>query len=667
MKFGTIIYRKYLHRRNLITDHGHRPMNAVPVSVVLFLLLLLNQKFMHIITNTLTKTSSNLSVSAFHHPLSRLSRSATTTRTTTLFARHTYRGHRQAQLEIIPSFPFDIVSNKQQHDSIRSRSLSKRYASMDPNQNDSNNDNNWNQESSSSSAAAAASSKSAVEPQLYSQRWVQLIYLSLLALLSDWICFSVAAVPDVFESIYGMQISAPSLIDIFLITNVISSFLVTDVVAKIGLQRAIQASAVLMTIGCWLRSGFDFVPFIGTPNTSVLVTYPFVVLGTILVGISQPFFQCTPPLLSATWFAPSERATSTAIALNFNQIGIATAFLVGGAMATDRTGLARYMGLIAFICTTVTVGTIFQFQNEPPIPPSISEIKKKEQGMKEPPFRVSVQRLFQKSGFKQALVAFICSISITNVIGAFIDEIMERGGIVEQLSIDLAGAGFEVAILLGGILIGGYVDRSKQYKNVTLACLAVTAIMVIPLGLTDHQIGKEPLLLILSLLMVGLAAGPIQPINAELAVDVTYPCDETAVESVQQIGGNMISALLIPVADWASRRVDYEIFENIPPIASDVRGDVILLLVVALITMAYYQTFNAPLERSFMDGKDNDDSSPSESSSIQVDNGLTSTIVYIESTTITEVHHVQPCLNRGLLRPMRHSFVPANWRQSSFD
>lgn len=113
-------------------------------------------------------------------------------------------------------------------------------------------------------------------------------------------------------------------------------------------------------------------------------------------------------------------------------------------------------------------------------------------------------------------------------------------------------------------------------------------------------------MLIFWLQTLGLAAGPIQPINAELAVDVTYPSDETAVESVQQIGGNMISALLIPVADWASRRVDYEIFENIPQIASDIRGDVILLLIVALITIAYYSTFNAPLERSFADGSDED-------------------------------------------------------------
>jgi Major Facilitator Superfamily len=338
------------------------------------------------------------------------------------------------------------------------------------------------------------------QPRLYPQRWIQLLYLSLLALLSDWICFSVAAVPDTFLNNYPTH-TAASLIDLFLFTNVLACFTVTDIVARIGLQRAIQGSAILMTMGCWFRSGFDFLPFVGSPDTNSLVSYPLVVVGTVLVGMAQPFFQCTPPLLSATWFAPSERATSTAVALNFNQIGIATAFLVGGAMAEDKSGLSNYMGLIAVLCTTVTLGTMLQFQNEPPVPPSMSEITKKNRGATEPPFLTSVQQLFQISGFKQALAAFICSITITNIVGAFIDDIMERGGITEQFSIDMAGAGFEFAILLGGILIGKYVDRTKQYKNVTLACLAATALTVIPLGLTEHQLGKEPILLLFALLV----------------------------------------------------------------------------------------------------------------------------------------------------------------------
>jgi FLVCR family feline leukemia virus subgroup C receptor-related protein len=164
----------------------------------------------------------------------------------------------------------------------------------------------------------------------------------------------------------------------------------------------------------------------------------------------------------------------------------------------------------------------------------------------------------------------------------------------------MAGAGFELAIVAGGIILGGYVDRTKDYKKVTMVCLASTAFFVLPLGLTDHALGREPLLMVAALLGLGMAAGPVQPINAELAVDVTYPGDETAVESVQQIGGNLISALLIPIAEMASEK-DYTLLKGVPGLESDIRGDVLLLVVLAFITLAYFSRFDAPLMRSAAD------------------------------------------------------------------
>merc|ERR1712174_125377 len=106
-------------------------------------------------------------------------------------------------------------------------------------------------------------------------------------------------------------------------------------------------------------------------------------------------------------------------------------------------------------------------------------------------------------------------------------------------------------------------------------------------GLTDHMLGNEPLLLVLALMGLGLGCGPIQPINAELAVDVTYPSDETAVESIQQIGGNLFSALIIPIAEFASKQ-DFELLSKNDLFASDIRGDVILLSLFSMLSLAYY-------------------------------------------------------------------------------
>lgn len=455
-------------------------------------------------------------------------------------------------------------------------------------------------------------------PTVYPQRWTQLGYLSSLALMSDWVCFSTASIPNVFEEAYPGKTSE-GLIDKFLFMNVLSCLLVTDVAARFGLQKCMKASSLLMACGCWLRSGLGIVPvlfellgiredhasFLDTEVLGVpifgLPPYPIVLIGTLMVGMAQPFFQCTPPLLSATWFASDERATATAIALNFNQMGIAAAFLVAGVMADGPSGLNRYFALIAILSTVVSIGTFCQFENKPPIAPSASELRKLQEGHQEPPFHVSVRKLFSNPGFCPPLAAFICSIAITNVVGAFIDDVMERGGVTDTRNIALAGCGFEVAIVLGGIILGKYVDRTKEYKRVTLGCIALSLIFILPLGLTQHKLGKEPVVLVISLFLLGFFVGPVQPINAELAVDVSYPGDETAVESVQQFGGNFCSALLVPVAGRAAK-LDYELLPNLPLFASDIRGDVIFMMVLSLITYGFYRSFDAPLRRSMMDG-----------------------------------------------------------------
>jgi hypothetical protein len=76
-----------------------------------------------------------------------------------------------------------------------------------------------------------------------------------------------------------------------------------------------------------------------------LPEYKCEIIGTILIGMAQPFFQCAPPLLSATWFGNKERSLSTAICLNANQLGIATAFVVGASMLDGSLNRALIRGV----------------------------------------------------------------------------------------------------------------------------------------------------------------------------------------------------------------------------------------------------------------------------------------------------------------------------------
>lgn len=448
-----------------------------------------------------------------------------------------------------------------------------------------------------SSAPGAPGEDPGAEPILYSQRWVQLALLAFLALLSDMVCFSVAAVPSSWETAFGHQPS--NIIDIFLIANVLSCLCVTDITRIFGLRKVIVGAAFLMTTGCAIRSGL---PLVGT-----LPSYSFEVLGTVLVGLAQPFFQCTPPLLSATWFGSRERALATAVAINFNQVGIGSAFLVGGALGQSPAGLNTYFGVIALASLAVSVATFLGFQDRPLTPPSRSAASKMNPADATDgelvgfTFPSTAWELVRTPGFLTPLAAFVASIGVSNVVSAFTENTLNRAGFFDQTGIDLAGAGFQLAIVVGGILVGGYVDRTKEYKEVTLACLSATLGLLILLGLAfGFQLDMPHWVVIAALVGLGATAGPVQPINAELAVEVTYPSDETNIEAVQQLCGNLFSALLVPMCELAAN-FDFNILPGIGP-DEDMRGDSLVLILLTVMTAAFFTTFDAPLKRSEVDG-----------------------------------------------------------------
>eukprot|EP01043_Picozoa_sp_COSAG02_P060799 COSAG02_NODE_8023_length_2743_cov_1.909228_4_plen_190_part_00 len=72
--------------------------------------------------------------------------------------------------------------------------------------------------------------------------------------------------------------------------------------------------------------------------------------GQFLNGLSGPVAMMSGPVLSAAWFPPSFRTTSTAIVAIFNGLGVAFSNYVGPALvpahassAEQRTGMVIYM------------------------------------------------------------------------------------------------------------------------------------------------------------------------------------------------------------------------------------------------------------------------------------------------------------------------------------
>jgi hypothetical protein len=114
-------------------------------------------------------------------------------------------------------------------------------------------------------------------------------------------------------------------------------------------------------------------------------------LGFFFVGFAQPLFQCTPALLSASWFPEHERTLATSIALNSNQLGVGFAFIVGALWVQTPDQVATYFSLLSFFSIAAFVGCALQLDDAPPTPPSGSS------RIMRGTFEVSVRDLIQRA------------------------------------------------------------------------------------------------------------------------------------------------------------------------------------------------------------------------------------------------------------------------------
>jgi hypothetical protein len=91
-------------------------------------------------------------------------------------------------------------------------------------------------------------------------------------------------------------------------------------------------------------------------------------------------------------------------------VGIATAFLVGGAMADSSAGLGSYFNLITVAAFVVSAGALLQFRERPPTPPTGSAKARLERKDDEDEnFLVTARKLLSTPGFLPPLCAFVGS------------------------------------------------------------------------------------------------------------------------------------------------------------------------------------------------------------------------------------------------------------------
>ena len=203
--------------------------------------------------------------------------------------------------------------------------------------------------------------------KVYWQRWLMLMYMSVLNLLSDWTCYSVAPIAVLTAEAFG-NINPEHLVTIFLGANALSTAMEPIILSRLGLRRTVVFGSFLLMCGSVIKSG-GIPGIIGIELTEDDAQWK-IYTGFVLVGLSQPLYQCTPTLLSCSWFPEKERTFATGVALNSNQLGIGFAFVFGTLLVLTSDDIQKYFGLLSTISVFAFLGCFLQFKDAPPTPPS---------------------------------------------------------------------------------------------------------------------------------------------------------------------------------------------------------------------------------------------------------------------------------------------------------
>jgi len=398
---------------------------------------------------------------------------------------------------------------------------------------------------------------------LYNERWVMLFWMSLLNLLSDWTCYSIAPIEAFVSGKYPTSYSKELLVTLFLTANAIASLCEPAILTRIGLRRTVLLGSILLCIGSILK-GQIFGVLGGIHEDSVDWKLPS---AFIITGLSQPLYQCTPAVLSNTYFADSERTMATGVALNSNQIGIGLSFFFGALLIREEDSVPWYFSFLSYFSSILVIGVLIWFKDGPDSPPSSSAkvirgswYKKKNdnEGDDETAAELGVidqvKHCFAIQGFSHALVAFTASAIVINTLSTNFEALLltarPSDDTRDDISTDVAifGGGFQLIVMSASLVMGGSADTTRAYFSVILALLILGAFNLAECGIALDPNNTGALSEKYLLLICAFFVGPLQPVSTELGVDVVYPdANENTVLVIQQLFANGCSSIFIPI------------------------------------------------------------------------------------------------------------------------
>ncbi|XP_068082774.1 heme transporter FLVCR2 isoform X4 [Anabrus simplex] len=282
----------------------------------------------------------------------------------------------------------------------------------------------------------------------------------------------------------------------------------------VGLRKGILIGGGMTALGSWVKCASV------SPGR-----YWVTMVGQTLVAIAQVFMVQLPPQVASVWFGSDQVSTACSLGVFGNQIGLALSFLLIPIAVRNHpdmedvgSDLARMSYVVAGFNTIVFILIITLFQEKPPLPPSIEVAKKTDCSQD---FIAPIKRLFRNTSFILLIITYSLNISVFNSFSTLLNQLILTYFEDGQEFAGRVGLLFIIGSMFGAIGCGIILDKTRRFKETTIALYILSAISLIA---TTFLLGKRSQTAVYIIGGIfGACIGGYMPVSLEFTSEITYP------------------------------------------------------------------------------------------------------------------------------------------------
>jgi MFS family permease len=351
--------------------------------------------------------------------------------------------------------------------------------------------------------------------QVYGYRWVVLGVFMFVNITVQILWITYAPISGAAAEFYGVTNQQIGFLAMaFMIVYIPLAIPVSWVIDTYGYKKSVGIGAVILGIFGLLRGLF------------AAEDYSIVLITTIGIAVSQPFFLNAYTTVAAKWFSIDERAMVSGLATVATFIGIAVGMVATPPLFLEYGIPTTQMiyGVITAISSVLFIVFTRESPPTPPCPPELEERALMLDGLK---------KMLKLKDIWYMMFVFLVGMGIFNGISTWIENIVRPKGFSITEAGELGGF-FLLGGVLGAVVIPTLSDKYRKRKFFMLLGM----VLAVP-GLIGIIYASSYWPMVISIIALGFFMVGLAPVGYQYAAEITYPAPEGTSNGLLVLAGQV--------------------------------------------------------------------------------------------------------------------------------